>query len=108
MKSLNTKLALSAFGIIAMLTSPAFAQKRHPNQSAVYSTIPGDESGAIPGYDESGGVVALPNDHSRAMRRGGSPRISPSCGAIAPQKPELPKSEPTLPNAPEGFKCAKS
>jgi hypothetical protein len=65
MRSLNTKLALSAFGIIAMLTSPAFAQKRHhvvrANQSAVYSTIPGDESGAIPGYDESGGVVALPN-----------------------------------------------
>jgi hypothetical protein len=65
MKTLNTKLVISAFGIIAMLTSPAFAQKRHhvirANQSAVYSTIPGDESGVIPGYAESGGVVALPN-----------------------------------------------
>jgi hypothetical protein len=27
MKSLSTKLMLSAFGIVAMLTSPAFAQK---------------------------------------------------------------------------------
>jgi hypothetical protein len=68
MKSLNTKLVLSAFGIVAMLTSPAFAQKRHhvvrANQPAVYSSIPGDESGAIPGYNQSGGVIELPNpDH---------------------------------------------
>jgi hypothetical protein len=69
MKSLNTKLAVSAFGIVAMLTSPAFAQKRHhvtpANQSAVYNVIPGyDESGGynmIPGYGESGGVVGIPN-----------------------------------------------
>ena len=63
MRSLNTKLALSAFGIIAMLTSPAFAQKRHHViRSVVYSsTIPGDQSGVIPGYGESGDVVALPN-----------------------------------------------
>ena len=71
MKSLNTKLALSAFGIIAMLTSPAFAQKRHhvirANQSAVYSTTPADESGAIPGYDQSGGVVELPNPDRYAI-----------------------------------------
>ena len=63
MKSLNTKLVLSAFGVVAMLTSPAAAQKRHhANQSAVYGTTPSyDESGAIPGYDQSGGVVELPN-----------------------------------------------
>jgi hypothetical protein len=68
MKSLNTKLALSAFGIVAMLTSPAFAQKRHhviADQSAVYNVIPGyDESAGynmIPGYGESGGVVGIPN-----------------------------------------------
>ena len=65
MNLLNRKVVLSALGIVAVLASPAFAQKRHhvvrANQSAVYSTIPGDESGAIPGYDESGGVVALPN-----------------------------------------------
>ena len=54
MKSLNTKLALSALGIVAMLTSPAFAQKRHhvtANQSAIYNMIPG--------YDEGGGVVGI-------------------------------------------------
>ena len=66
MKSLNTKLAISALGIVAMLTTPAFAQKRHhvtrANQSAVSNTIPGyDESGVMPGYDESGGVVGIPN-----------------------------------------------
>lgn len=57
MKSLNTKLTLSALGIVAMLTSPAFAQKRHhvtpASQSAVYNVMPG--------YDESGGVVEIPN-----------------------------------------------
>jgi hypothetical protein len=67
MKTLNTKLVISAFGIIAMLTSPAFAQKRHhvirANQSAVYGTIPGDESGVIPGYAESGGVVCSVGRH---------------------------------------------
>jgi hypothetical protein len=57
MKSLNTKLVLSALGIVAMLTSPAFAQKRHHvsyvDQSAV--TAP------IPGYDKDGGVVGIAN-----------------------------------------------
>ncbi len=81
MKSLNTKLVLSALGIVAMFTSPAFAQKQHhvtpANQSAVYNVIPGygesggynmipsyGESGGynmIPGYGESGGVVGIPN-----------------------------------------------
>jgi len=63
MKLLNTKLALSAFGIVAMLTSPAFAQKRHhvipANQSAVYNVVP--DYNMISGYGESGGVVGIPN-----------------------------------------------
>ena len=66
MRALNAKRVLSALGIVAMLTSPAFAQKRHhvvrADQSAGYNAVPGyNESGAIPGYNESGGVVALPN-----------------------------------------------
>ena len=56
MKSLNTKLVLSTFGIVAMLTSAAFAktpqQVTHNNGSAVYD--------AIPGYDREGGVVGIP------------------------------------------------
>jgi hypothetical protein len=56
MKSLNTKLVLLALGI-AMLTSPAFAQKpqraTHVNQSAASNTIPG--------YDKDGSVVAIPD-----------------------------------------------
>jgi hypothetical protein len=38
MKTLNTKVILSAFGIVAMLSSPAFAQKptRQVSQSAQY------------------------------------------------------------------------
>jgi hypothetical protein len=71
MKSLNTKLVLSALGIVAMLTSPAFAQKRHHvgyvNQSAVSRAIPGYEavSTAIPGYDKDGGVVGIANPDQR-------------------------------------------
>jgi hypothetical protein len=57
MKSLDTKLVLSALGIVAMLTSPAFAKKAHqashPSESAVYNTIPG--------YDKDGGVVGIPD-----------------------------------------------
>jgi hypothetical protein len=79
MKSLNTKRALSAFGIVAILTSPAFAQKRHhvvpANQPAVYNVIPGyDESagyGMMPGYDRSGGVVDIqhPDRYAAPSRR---------------------------------------
>jgi hypothetical protein len=71
MKSLNTKLVLSALGIVAMLTSPAFAQKRHRvnylNQSAVSTAIPGYDavSTAIPGYDKDGGVVGIANPDQR-------------------------------------------
>jgi hypothetical protein len=65
MKSLNAKLLLSTFGIVAILTSPAFAQKRHgtpANRSAVYNVMPGyDESAVMPGYNESGAVVGIAN-----------------------------------------------
>ena len=67
MKSLKTKLVLSALGIVAMLTSPAFAQTRHHryvNQSAVTAPIPGYQSAVIapiPGYDKDGGVVGIAN-----------------------------------------------
>jgi len=61
MRSFNTKLVLSSLGIVAMLTSPAFAQKRHhvtsDNQSAVYNEISG--------YDSNGGVVGIPNPDQR-------------------------------------------
>ena len=66
MRALNAKRVLSALGIVAMLTTPAFAQKRHHfvrgDQSAVHNAVPGyNESGVIPGYDENGGVVGIPN-----------------------------------------------
>jgi hypothetical protein len=60
MNSLTMKVVLSNLGIVAMLTSPAFAKKPHQvthnnnnNGSAVYN--------AIPGYDRDGGVVGIPN-----------------------------------------------
>ena len=55
MKSLNTKLVLSALGIVAMLTGPAFAKKSHPvtHEAGAYGTISG--------YDKDGGVVEVPN-----------------------------------------------
>lgn len=61
MNSLNPKVALSALGIVAMLASPAFAQKRqhvtHANQSEV--------SRVIPGYDQNGATVAIPDPDQR-------------------------------------------
>jgi len=61
MNLLNMKVALSALGIVAMLASPAFAQKRqdvtHPNRT--------DVSKAIPGYDKNGATVAIPDPDSR-------------------------------------------
>jgi hypothetical protein len=63
MKLLNTKLALSALGVVAMLTSPAFAQKRHHvvpgNNPALYSVVP--SYNMISGYGVSGSVVEIPN-----------------------------------------------
>jgi hypothetical protein len=41
MKSLNTKLVLSALGIVAMLTSPAFSkQPHHPSQQQQITSDP--------------------------------------------------------------------
>jgi hypothetical protein len=61
MKPLNTKLVLSALGIVAMLTTPAFAQKQHHvtyvDQSAVSNTIPG--------YDKDGRTVEIPAPSER-------------------------------------------
>ena len=64
MKSLNTKLVLSTFGIVAMLTSPAFAKKPHQvthnDGSAAYSVIPG--------YDRDGAVVGIPDQTGASQR----------------------------------------
>jgi hypothetical protein len=61
MKSLDTKLVLAALGIVAMLTSPAFAKKphhvTHVDQTAVSNTIPG--------YDKDGNTVAIPDPDQR-------------------------------------------
>ena len=69
MKSFNTKLVLSSLGIVAMLTSPAFAQKRHhvtsDTQSAVYRDNHSAVYNEIPGYDSNGGVVGVPNPDQR-------------------------------------------
>ena len=58
MNLLNTKVVLSALGIVAVLASPAFAQKRqhvtHLNQTA--------SSKVNPGYDGNGTTLAIP-DH---------------------------------------------
>ena len=47
MNLLNTKVVLSALGIVAVLASPAFAQKRqhvtHVGQSDVSSVVPGSD-----------------------------------------------------------------
>ena len=58
MKPLDMKLVLSALGIVAMLTGPAFAKKAHhvtsvANGSGDYNTIPS--------YDKDGGVVGIPD-----------------------------------------------
>ena len=66
MNLLNTKVVLSALGIVAVLASPAFAQKRqhvtHASQSDLSSRVPGyDASGVVPGYNKDGATVAIPN-----------------------------------------------
>ena len=70
MNLLNTKVALSSLGIVAVLASPAFAQKRqhvtHVNQSDVSSVVPGyDVSRVVPGYSKDGATVAIPNPDQR-------------------------------------------
>ena len=70
MSLLNTKVVLSALGIVALLASPAFAQKRqhitHANQSDVSSVVPSyDTSRVAPGYNKDGAIVAIPNPDQR-------------------------------------------
>ena len=71
MKSLNTKLVLSALGIVAMLTNPDCEKRHHVsyvNESAVTASIPGYQSAVtapIPGYDKDGGVVGIANPDQR-------------------------------------------
>jgi hypothetical protein len=70
MNLLKTKVVLSALGIVAVLTSPAFAQKRqhvtHAYQSDVSSVVPGDDqSRVVPGYNKDGATVAIPNPDQR-------------------------------------------
>jgi len=71
MNLLNTKVVLSALGIVAVLASPAFAQKRqhvtHAYQSDVSSSVvPGDDgSRVVPGYNKDGATVAIPNPDQR-------------------------------------------
>ena len=62
MNLLNAKVVLSALGIVAVLASPAFAQRRqhvtHVYQSDVSRVIPSnDVSRAVPGYDKDGATV---------------------------------------------------
>ena len=54
MKSIGTKLILSALAIATLLVSPAFAKKAH-------SITHGTSAYTISGYDRDGGVVAIPN-----------------------------------------------
>jgi hypothetical protein len=69
MKSFNSKLALSALGIVAMLSSAASAHKPHhiarADQMAIYNVVPGYDQDArvaeIPGYDQDGRTVGIPN-----------------------------------------------
>lgn len=68
MKLLNTKVVLSALGIVAMVAGPAFAQKRqhvtHANQSDTSSVVHGYDAPGVPGYNRDGETVAIPNpDH---------------------------------------------
>jgi len=70
MNLFNTKVALSALGIVAVLAGPAFAQKRqhvtHVYQSDVTSVAPGyDVSRVVPGYSKDGATVAIPNPDQR-------------------------------------------
>jgi len=69
MNLLNTKAALSALGIVAVLANPAFAQKQqhvtHANRSDVSSVVPSDASRVIPGYNKDGVTVAIPSPDQR-------------------------------------------
>jgi hypothetical protein len=65
MKSINVKLVLSALGIVATLTSPAFAKKAHQ-----VSTDSGASAySAIPGYSKDGDVVGIPDPDQSGSQR---------------------------------------
>ena len=70
MNLFNTKVVLSALGIVAVLASPAFAQKRqhvtHVNQSDISRVVPAnDVSRPVPGYNKDGATVAIPDPDQR-------------------------------------------
>jgi hypothetical protein len=66
MKALNTRLVLSAFNIVVMLTSPAAAQKPHrePSHHRMMSDPPGQSGIGI--YD------MVPSPYDPAATGGGS------------------------------------
>jgi hypothetical protein len=77
MKSLNTKLVLSALGIVAMLTSPAFANQTHrPSQQrqitsdpapqigrGIYNMVPNQDDPTATGGGSSGYNQSLRENH---------------------------------------------
>jgi hypothetical protein len=66
MESLNTKLVLSALGIVAMLTSPAFAKQPHrPSQQQHITSDPAPQIGR-------GIYDMVPNQDNPAVTGGGS------------------------------------
>ena len=69
MNLLSTKAMLSALGIVALIASPAFAQKRQHvthYQSDVSGAVTGyDGSRVVPGYNKDGAIVAIPNPDQR-------------------------------------------
>ena len=78
MKKINTKVALSALAIAAMLTGPAFAKSHHQqvsqdNGSAAYSAAPGSD---IPAYNATAASSALPIRTSTARSRSAKDRIA--------------------------------
>jgi hypothetical protein len=65
MNLLNTKVVLSALAIVAVLASPALAQKRQHVTHAP-SVVHGDDaSRVIPGYNKDGATVAIPDPDRR-------------------------------------------
>jgi hypothetical protein len=61
MNSFNTKMLLSAVGVVALLSSPAFAKTAR--QATTDSQL--SSSQTIPGYDADGATVAIPNPDQR-------------------------------------------
>jgi hypothetical protein len=59
MKSINTKLVLSALGIVAVLAGPAYAKTARVMRDQATA------SQTIPGYDADGRTVAIPDPDQR-------------------------------------------